>query len=428
MARKILISALGVGPSKEKKADREYPTAKYRIKGEDYESSFIAAVLYDTFEIDDIIFIGTVKSMWEAVYDFFREKNSIKLNQKYYDKLIDDIDAAQYDSPLNSLDLSPIDKVLGKNSRCVLTKYGLDETELSENFDKIITAVNETLKNKNETYEIYIDITHSFRSIPMFMFLVMTFINELQTDRNIKIKSVYYGMFEARYDLKYTPVVDLKPLLDLTEWVKGAYILKNFGDGNLISDLLEKQGEEAIAKQIKEVSDTININYLREVKKKSTRLHSSLQARQTNNPFAPNKPFKYILRILEEFVEKFRQTGEKESAFQLKLAKWYFDNNRYAAGYITLAEAILTSLCELNNLDSIPKRNREQVKTQLRANSTTDLAKIFDKVNNIRNSIAHALLSSSDRQYQDAINNATTYFKDVKKLLNSQRDFDRFRI
>lgn len=55
---KILITPLGAGA-----ANREYRKATYKLDEQQYESSFIASVLYKHLQLDGIIFIGTIKSM-----------------------------------------------------------------------------------------------------------------------------------------------------------------------------------------------------------------------------------------------------------------------------------------------------------------------------------------------------------------------------
>ena len=416
---KILISALGTGPlNKNAEAARTYRTAKYKLEEREYENSFIAAVLYQHLGLDGIIFIGTVKSMWEEAYRFFCEQNSIKPDQNYYFNLAETIDNLNYQSPLDSIDLSPLEKVLGDKSRCIKIKYGLDDAELWDNFEAIIRV----LENLNDGDEIYIDITHSFRSISMFMFLVMTFINELAADRNIEIKSVYYGMLDVIREVEYAPVVNLQPLFDLTKWVKGAYILKNFGDGNLISQLLESQGEGQIAGQVKELSDAININNLMAVKQKSTVLDNSLRDRTASNPFLSNNPFKYLKGVLEKFVKEFRWREENESDFQLRLTTWYFKNNRHATGYITLTEAILTYMCEIQELDSRVEANRNRVKDLLHQNGykTTDLADVFFRANAIRKSVAHALIDEAIPNYTRAMSGINEDLNKVKRIFKNR--------
>jgi hypothetical protein len=66
---KILISSLGAGrlTGENENSVREYSTVKYQIDNQEYEDSFVASALYKHLKLDDIIFIGTVKSIWEEV-------------------------------------------------------------------------------------------------------------------------------------------------------------------------------------------------------------------------------------------------------------------------------------------------------------------------------------------------------------------------
>jgi len=420
---KILISPLGVG-GRFKSADgsdtseREYKNADYKISDKIYPGSrFVASVLCEHFQLDGIIFIGTVKSMWEEVYRFFCEKNHVDIDENYWFNLAQQIDKLNYNSSLDSLDLSKVRDVLGDPSQCILTKYGLDEIELWENFDKIIHVIK-SLRNGDE---LYLDITHSFRSLSLFQFLAITFINDLLSEKEIKISGVYYGMLDVSTELGYTPIVDLKSLFDITSWIKGAYSLKNYGNGELIAELLKLQGEEDLSNRIYQVSQAVNINYVNAIKQCSSELNSSL------SKIIQNKPFNHIKNILHDFVAKFTRGSKSEADFQLELAGWYFDNHRYATGYITLAEAIITYACEIKGKDIRAIQYRQDMKKLLHKPESRHykLAEIYKKVDKIRNSVAHALLEADRRteRYQDAITNAKEYHLLTQKIF-ATKTFD----
>ena len=85
---KILISSLGAGSvtGVTENSIRKYRTTTYRIDGKDYQDSFVASVLYKHLKLDGIIFIGTVKSIWEEVYSFFyQERYNLSLDSKELD-------------------------------------------------------------------------------------------------------------------------------------------------------------------------------------------------------------------------------------------------------------------------------------------------------------------------------------------------------
>jgi CRISPR-associated Csx2 family protein len=414
---KILISPLGLGGRSKgtDKYEREYQETCYHIDDKRYPSSrFVATVLYEHFQLDGIIFIGTVRSMWEEVYRFFCEKNGVEMDEAYWLQLAEKIDTLNYNSPLDSLDLSRLREVLGDRSQCLLIKYGINQTELWENFDRIIQVVD-TLEKGDK---VYIDITTSFRSLSFFQFLTITFINDLLTEKKIEIAGVYYGMLDVTRELGYTPIVDLKPMFEMTSWIKGAYSLKNYGNGELISKLLNAQGESQLATCTHNLSQAININYVNAIKQRSSDLKSALR----NS--VPNGPFKYVRKILDNFVQRFTRTSASEADFQLELSGWYFDNQRYATGYITLTEAIITYVCEINDKDPKQQSNRREVQDWLHQseNNKRELAQLYFKINPIRNSIAHASLDASIRiqSFSDAIQNAQGYQKTAKTIFGTK--------
>jgi CRISPR-associated Csx2 family protein len=271
---KILISPLGVGGrSKDGNSpEREYQEANYRIGGKDYQSRFIASALYKHFQLDGIIFIGTVKSMWEEVYRFFCESKNQPFDAGYWLDLATKIDSLNHQSNLEELELSSIKNLLGNRSECILIKYGLDEEELWQNLDQVFQVVN-LLKCGDE---IYIDITHSFRSLSLFLFLILTFLKDLPQTEDIKISGVYYGMLDISREMGYTPVIDLKSLFNMTDWIKASYILNHYGDGNLVASLLKEQGEAQVADKICNLSSSININYLPAIRQNVRPLNSTL--------------------------------------------------------------------------------------------------------------------------------------------------------
>ncbi|MDD3962408.1 MAG: TIGR02221 family CRISPR-associated protein, partial [Bacteroidales bacterium] len=64
---------------------------------------------------------------------------------------------------------------------------GITETDVWDVFDTIYEQLE-------ENDEVYFDITHSFRSIPM---LCMVLLNYAKYLKNITVKGIYYGAFEV---------------------------------------------------------------------------------------------------------------------------------------------------------------------------------------------------------------------------------------
>ncbi|OAB60897.1 hypothetical protein AY599_22895 [Leptolyngbya valderiana BDU 20041] len=393
---------------------REYDSVEYQINGSSYQSSFVSSALYQHLNLDGIIFIGTVKSMWEEVYRFFCEQNQIDLDEDYYIELAERISSLNHQSDPSELDLNVVESVVSPRSKCIVTPYGLNESELTRSLDAIFQIVN--LLERQDT--IYIDITHSFRSLSLFMFLVVTFLNDIASDKQIDVGGVYYGMLEMRREIGYAPIVNLKTLFDLTRWIKGGYSFKNFGNGYLISELLKEQGCTDISHAIENLSNALNINYVPTIRQRMNDLRVALGQSEIQSPF------KYFKDDLIRFTRKFSGSDIPESQLQLELANWYFDNSRYATGYICLVESIVTYGCEYQQLEPRNQGDREHTKkwlVQENGVKRTALAQLFHKTNPIRNAIAHASLEANQKYsgYTQAIQNTSKYYQEAKRIFQS---------
>ena len=93
------------------------------------------------------------------------------------------------------------------------------------------------------------------------MFLLNTIIYLQNVSlKNISISHVLYGMLDVSRELTYTPVVDLKSLLNTSEWIVGAYSFKEFGNAYKIANLL-KDENKSVYKRLIRFSDAKNLNY-----------------------------------------------------------------------------------------------------------------------------------------------------------------------
>lgn len=170
--------------------------------------------------------------MWEEVYNSFSKG---EVNEKMLLEMINDCDGANSKSSLDFpfrkyIEDASTDTVL----KILLVHYGVDEQEIKKNIE-IVLSIVDFLKDGDE---IIVDITHSFRSIPL---IIMNLLFYLRTVKNPKvtISHIYYGMLEVNKELGYTPVVDLKSALSITDWTLGAYSFQEFGISKQICTLVE---------------------------------------------------------------------------------------------------------------------------------------------------------------------------------------------
>lgn len=429
---KVLISPIGVGQTGEKGLGRQYRLADYKMEDNDkiYTTPFITEAISEHFKIDKVIFVGTSKSMWEDLYEYFSKKNGTSIDQEYWYELANsaiDYKHTEDKTEINKLDklMAVIDRYLkGINpnatggSAPIIIGYGLNEMELWKNFSTFMGI----LDILDDGDEIFIDITHSFRSIPIFMYLILEFIETLKY-RDLNIVGMYYGMLEVSDEIGYTPVTNLKPLLDISKWIRGTHDFINFGNGYGISNLLnaDKRDNSMIndlSNNIRNISDQLNINYLIELRQEITKIDKLY-----NKLGGTEGVLIYILPLIRNFTNRFTRL-ENDSDFQLGLSKWYFENKRYGHGYICLVESILTKLCEVYNLDVKEVKARDQIKFVLfmkeRSKDISDLeqlCELYNLINSIRVKIAHASFIRDK--------NSSTYIENIKKSEELQEKVEK---
>lgn len=387
--RKVLISFLGTA-NEHINGKREYRTAKYRLSdGKEYNSTFLASVLKDYFDIDTTILVGTVKSMWEEVYRAFSTGDK---DEDYYVELGDYCYHADHKTPLELPDINKLSSAIGPQARVVLIHYGLTKQEVEQN-QAIILELERFLKNNDE---VYVDITHSFRSLPLFLLNALIYIHTVSNKR-ITIKQICYGMFEASKELGFTPVVELEGILDTVDWIVGAYAFKEYGNAYKISEILS-DSDRSTANILAQFSNMMNLNHLFGIQHQ-TRLHSLI------NKDYPSGLSRMVLQpIVSNYCRSFRQ-GDPPFKLQFNIAEWHASHHNYSSAFIAAQESMISYICFLNNWVVDEREDREKAKkalfgvkikqSPLSQQKSAILQGCFKTINQIRNSIAHSIPNES---------------------------------
>lgn len=398
--KKILISPLGTGQlDKNNQNARTYRTARYKIDDKEYETSFIAQALKQHLNLDGIVFIGTVKSMWEEVYQTLGGGNK---TDEYYKTLSDTIQNANHETSLEKLDLKPLEKTLGDKYKCILIKYGLNEEELQYNLEHTLKEIREYFRKIKEDIEIYLDITHSFRSLSLYVFLIMMLIKNLSFGKKMEIKGIYYGMLDILSELGFAKIVDLSYFSKTLDFIQASYEFDNYGNGFLLAELL-KDTQPEMATKIENFSKAMSMNYSAHVIA-SMREIQNLNIPRPYSFFRPNQ--------LLETSQKINNLS-KRYLQELELAEWHYKNKNYSNAYILLAESIVTYQCMQNGQKPDNPNHRENAKEVLK-NSNTDLARFSKEIRDIRNRTAHNIPRGDLEKDFQALGD---YIQKVKQLL-----------
>lgn len=385
---KVLISFLGTGSQN----NGAYRKAQYRISSPtdasmqtDYETSFVAEALASHYGVDKIILIGTVKSMWDEVYNSFCKRNELVVDEEYCLRLCEICQTATYDSPLCLPEVERLEAALGNDSHVVLVRYGLNEQEINFNISQVLN-VEQYLHSGDE---LIVDITHSFRSLPLLLMNTLIYLKNV-SKKKINITHITYGMLDITRELGYTPVIDLKKVMDVNEWISASYSFMEFGNAYKIAKLLENDNCKAQANVLRDFSDVKNLNDIQAIEKQVQRLNSVAQL----PPIAEIT----VRPVINNITRSLSNRGT-HSEFQYKLAKWHFTVHNYSSAYITLVEAIVTYVCEQEHLDYSNKGQRDAAKDILMNDRNyRDLRQIYGPINENRKRIAHSIADSKHKQ------------------------------
>lgn len=370
---KILISSLGTGDI-EKDSDKDYRATTYKIDGTSYGGNLVAKVLVNHFGIDKTIFIGTTKSMWDSLYYIFEGED---------ENLIDLITSQKENNCIESSTLkkveSQLDQYLKSNGSKILTLNYSENNgeEVWGNFEKLL-ELNSVLE---EGDEIYLDITHGFRYIPILNLFLLEFINILR-GKEINIKGIYYGMLGG----EISEIIDFKIFFELLEWSKAISSFKHNSDAGLLIELLSKaDSDNEVTNIFTQFDNNLKLanmsslwEFMRGANRKIKRLLES-----------DSKIIKILSKDILEMTARLDK--DKQSDFQYELAIWLFENKKYALSYMALYEAIITKSCELREYDPNDHDMRERAKQSIGNDKFGRhfYTKYPDSLSDIRNNIVH---------------------------------------
>ena len=349
MARKVFISVLGTG---------YYKKTNYFLKNREntVNTHFIQnaalKILANTWESNDKAFIFLTK---KAKTDNW-------------------ISPAQQNNPFvkdgKSETYQGLQETLLNNNYL----FGVEPIDIADgNSEKEIWDIFESVYNTlNENDEVYFDITHAFRSIPM---LVMVLINYAKFLKNIEVKSITYGNWEGRDEDNYSPIIDLITFSHLQDWTNATGVFLNFGHAHDLSTLLTKEltpilkeakGENEAANRLRLISKQLPEFTENILTARGKEIVKNMQGKQISQVLSNIKtdlitPFTPIVSKLSEAFHTFKSENSIINGFHA--VQWCIDNNLIQQGITILKEMITSFICIDNNLDSNIEKNRNLIDT-----------------------------------------------------------------
>lgn len=408
---KVLISFLGTGRKNDDNTDeRDYKHTKYCIDDKEYDSAFISKALVVHYKIDNIYLFGTTKSMWEEAYLTFTDHHEIECDYNYYDELKKIASESDETTPLNVYDFSQLEAALGNSSRVFLVKHGKNQEEDWFNFAQLL-KVQEHLNNGDE---VYIDITHSFRSLSFLLLLSMLYYKDF-SGKEIEFKGIYYGMFKG----KKAEVITLSVIESILNWSKAANAFTKYGDmTDLIELLSSNKKNKRFIDRTKKFMDDLQLNKISGIKNSANSFIAELNNLEKLDDNTV-KPMSIVKDALLEFPRSIVKPDIKDWEILLQIAKRYKDNGQVGFAILSTWEAIVNRIALVFELNLEEKRNnksydyykfcakiarKEDHKKILNINLYYDELKDFPKkakeLSDMRNTIAH-LRGKKDDKIED---------------------------
>lgn len=344
MARKVFMSVLGTSLYNE--CSYYQKDKENSIKSRFVQEATIRMMCQD-WKKDDQIIIFTTKQSFTENYDLEIEKR--------YDRI------KNQEVPYTGLEKIFTDLKLQPPFRNVPIKDGNTEEEIWDIFETIYGELK-------EDDEIYFDITHSFRYLPMLLMILLSYSEFL---KKTKVRSITYGNYEiSKQNEGFAPIMDLMPLVLLKDWSLAASNFDQFGDVSLISELCQQslkpilqlaQGSDEVAKAVNAFSKDLP-GFIATIKTcRGPEINSGEKAIKLEKRIAKVEetslvPFNPIFTRIKNQIHRFASGNNLKNG--LTSVEWCISNGLIQQGLTMLQETITSLICENENLKITNKAHR----------------------------------------------------------------------
>ena len=332
---------------------------------------------------------------------------------------------------------------------------GKDEKEMWDIFQTVFNLLQ-------EDDELYFDLTHSFRYLPMLIFVLGNYAKFL---KNVQIAHISYGNYEARNE-NGSPIVNLLPLTALQDWTFAAanfihngqseelvQLTKNAINPILKATLGKDEGANSLKKLFTKLETIIsNMQTCRGLsitqEEDVFKLKQSIESSSADiiPPLVP------VIKEIEKSFSNF--SADANTINGLHAAKWCYKNRMYQQAITILQETIVTMVCEKTNLPiendktrglvnsafyivfnkkqhdedswSLNYESRDEaikiVRELVQLPIINDLSKVFSDATELRNDFNHAGFRPNPSKINKIRDNIGKCINEVFNLLIPQTD------
>lgn len=264
------------------------------------------------------------------------------------------------------------------NLPCPMEALSIPDGKNEEEMWTIFNTVYDALKPNDE---LYFDLTHSFRYLPM---LVLVLGNYAKFLKGVRVNHISYGNYEARdIATNEAPLMDILPLTMLQDWTFAAADLIQNGnikklqelkENNALIPLLRERGKTNIDRRLAEgylegYIQSLN-NFLNDMK--LCQGPNILKGETINNISGCHKQvvevFKNVIAPIPPVINKiqgsllgFEQTDSLNPESLRNgyvAAKWCYDHQLYQQSITILDENLTSHFCKILKTDEFNYNQR----------------------------------------------------------------------
>lgn len=258
--------------------------------------------------------------------------------------------------------------LLDMNLQCQIEDIDIPDGGDEDEMWTIFTTVFNELKQHDE---LYIDLTHSFRYLPM---LVLVLVDYAKLLKDVTVKSITYGNWEARDEDDKAPIVNLLPLIALQNWTSSASELIRNGypeavdkaateslkpllrQGNCDADIMAISN--ATKKLVAWVDQLRTCRGQELISAKDYKLFMEKIASISSDSF---QPLQHIFKKLNDSFDESGFSTDGKISNCLSAARWCAKMRMWQSAITILQEGITSRLTEIVGQDVSNPKTRELV-------------------------------------------------------------------
>lgn len=417
MARKVFISVLGASfyeNSRYGRSDTKFVSSETRF----VQQATLEYLKADRWSENDAAYILVTNKAKTENWDktITRRKHHTRGEEDYMglEKVIEDMHL-----PFSTIPL-PI-------------KDGNSEDEMWSIFQKLY-------ENLQEGDQLYFDLTHSFRYIPM---LVLVLGNYAKFLKHTTVCNITYGNYEVgrlRED-KISPIIDLLPLTMLQDWTFAAADLIRNGNiqrlqeltkENALPPMLRARGrrnieratvEQPLSRYVEELGNMLTDMKLclgpNILNGQSVKAINDQYENVTNHYSDLVAPIRPIIDTIQDTFKTFKTTTEidpVEIQNGYEAARWCYEHQLYQQAFTILDENITTEFCAFLGTDDKNYPQRKATNAMLRHRDYQDEDWKGEKLDGIRENVLRAI-----REKPEIVSFITGY-SDMAKWIHDKRN------